>query len=130
MFRALSSRRIAVAVAGAALISMTAACGGSANDEVCKNAAWSKSFTDFNTSVAGAAGDAGKINAATAKLGGDLKALAAKADGDVATALTDLGASFEAVKIDANDPAAAASAMEPLVSKIQEAGTKFAAACS
>ncbi|MGC5015378.1 hypothetical protein ACLQ2R_31860 [Streptosporangium sp. DT93] len=130
MFRALSSRRIAVAAAGVALVSMTAACGGSANDEVCTGAAWTQSFTDFTTAMTGAAGDAGKINAAAAKLGADLKAVGAKADGDVAAALNDLGASFEAVKIDANDPAAAAAAMGPVTAKIQEAGTKLSAACS
>ncbi|MEU4829527.1 hypothetical protein [Streptosporangium sp. NPDC023615] len=130
MFRALSSRRIAVAVAGAALVSLTAACGSSANDEVCNGAAWSKPFTDFNTTLTGAAGDTAKINAATTKLGTDLKALAAGADGDVATALNDMAASFAAVKIDEKDPAATAAATGPLVSKIQEASTKLNAACS
>ncbi|MFI6506981.1 hypothetical protein ACIBCT_05195 [Streptosporangium sp. NPDC050855] len=130
MFRALSSRRIAVAVAGAALFTMTAACGSAANDEVCTGTALTKSFNDFTTAATGSAGDPAKFNAATAKLGTDLKAQAANADGDVAAALNDMATSFEAVKIDANDPAAAAAAMGPLTSKMQEASSKLAAACS
>ncbi|MET8052989.1 MULTISPECIES: hypothetical protein [unclassified Streptosporangium] len=131
MFRAFSSRRIAVAAAGAALISMTAACGGSSgNDAICTEAAWTKIFTDYSTSATASAGDLSKFNDATAKLAADLKALAGTADGDVATALTDLSTSFGAIKIDPNDPAASASTLGTLGTKIQEATTKLAAACS
>ncbi|WP_440098300.1 hypothetical protein [Streptosporangium sp. H16] len=131
MFRALSSRRIAIAAAGIALISMTAACGGSsANSAVCAEAAWSKPFADFTTAATSSAGDLTKYNDATAKLAADLKALAGTADGEVATALNDLAASFESVKIDPNDPAAAATAAGSLATKTQEASTKLAAACA
>ncbi|MER5644533.1 hypothetical protein [Streptosporangium sp. NPDC002524] len=131
MFRALSSRRLAVTAAGIALISMTAACGASsANSAVCTDGAWSKPFTDFTTAVAGSTGDLAKYNDATAKLAADLKALAGTADGDVATALTDLATTFESVKIDPNDPTAAATALGSLTTKAQEASTKLAEACS
>ncbi|MFF3440190.1 hypothetical protein [Streptosporangium sp. NPDC002721] len=131
MFRALSPRRLAVAAAGVALISMTAACGASsANSAVCNEAAWSKPFADFTTAAAASAGDLNKYNDATAKLAADLKALAGTADGKVATALTDLATSFESVKIDPNDPAAAAAAAGSLATKVQEASTKLAAACA
>ncbi|MEV4376864.1 hypothetical protein ACFQVD_42685 [Streptosporangium amethystogenes subsp. fukuiense] len=131
MFRALSSRRIAVAAAGAALISMTAACGGSStNDAICAEAAWSKIFTDYSTAATAGAGDLGKFNDATAKLAADLKALADTADGDLAAALTDLSTSFGSFKIDPNDPAAAATAAGTFGTKIQEASNKLVAACS
>ncbi|MGW2193579.1 hypothetical protein ACWCSH_14650, partial [Streptosporangium sp. NPDC001682] len=73
---------------------MTAACGGSSgNDAICTEAAWTKIFTDYTTSATAGAGDVNKLNDATAKLAADLKALAGTADGDVATALTDLATS-------------------------------------
>ncbi|WP_344917603.1 hypothetical protein [Streptosporangium oxazolinicum] len=109
---------------------MTAACGASANSAVCTEASWSKPFADFNTAATASAGDLGKFNDATAKLAADLKALAGTADGEVATALTDLATSFESVKIDASDPAAAAAAAGSLTTKVQEASTKLVAACS
>lgn len=131
MFRALSSRRLAVAAVGVALISMTAACGASStNSAVCTEAAWSKPFADFTTAATASAGDLTKYNDAIAKLAADLKALAGTADGDVATALTDLATSFESARIDASDPAAAATALGSLATKTQEATTKLAEACS
>jgi hypothetical protein len=132
MFSALSPRRIAVAVAGAALISMTAACGGSsANSAICTDAAWTKSFTDYTTAAtASAGGDLSKFNDATAKLSADLKTLAGTADGDVASALTDLSTSLGEIKIDPNDPASAATALSGVGTKIQEASTNLIKACS
>ncbi|MEU4535252.1 hypothetical protein AB0G15_10330 [Streptosporangium sp. NPDC023825] len=131
MFRALSSRRLAVAAAGIALISMTAACGASsANSAVCTEAAWSKPLGDFTTAVTASAGDLTKYNDATAKLTADLKTLAGTADGEVASALNDLAASFESFKIDPNDPAAATTALGSMTTKAQEATTKLAEACS
>jgi len=130
MFRLLSSRRIAVAAAGAALLSMTVACGASAGNPVCADAAWTKVFSDYTAATTASAGDLDKFNDATAKLAADLKALAATADGEVAAALTDLSTAFGAAKIDANDPAAGAAATGELGAKVQEATTKLAAACS
>lgn len=130
MFRALSSRRLAVTAAGVALISTTAACGATANSAVCTEAAWSKPFADFTTAATASAGDLNKYNDATAKLAADLKALAGTADGEVSTALTDLAATFESVKIDPNDPTTAATALGSLTTKAQEASTKLAEACS
>ncbi|MFB9675785.1 hypothetical protein [Streptosporangium vulgare] len=130
MFRALSSRRLAVTAAGIALISMTAACGATANSAVCTEGAWSKPFADFTTAVTASAGDLTKYNDATAKLAADLKALAGTADGEVATALNDLSTTFEGFKIDPNDPAAAATAVGSMTTKAQEASTKLAEACA
>ncbi|WP_329084610.1 MULTISPECIES: hypothetical protein [unclassified Streptosporangium] len=112
-------------------MSMTAACGASSpNSAVCTEASWSKPFADFNTAATASAGDLTKFNDATAKLAADLKALAGTADGEVATALTDLATSFESIKIDANDPAAAAGVAGSLATKVQEASTKLVAACA
>ena len=95
MFSALSSRRISLAFAGIALVSMTAACGGSTNSAICTEASWSKAFTDYAAAAGAGAGDLDKVNDATAKLGADLKTLAGTADGEVATALNDLATTFE-----------------------------------
>ena len=130
MFSALSSRRISLAFAGIALVSMTAACGGSADSAICTDAAWTKAFTDYTTAATAGAADLGKVNDATAKLSADLKALAGTADGDVATALNDLATSFESFKIDPNDPASAATALSGVGAKMQEATTNLAKACS
>jgi hypothetical protein len=130
MFSALSPRRIAVTFVGVALISMTAACGGSATSEICSGASWTKAFTDYSTAAAASAGDLNKYNDATVKLAADLKALADTTDGDLATALNDLSTSFGAIKIDPNDPASAATALSGVGSKVQEASTKLIKACA
>ena len=57
MFSALSSRRISLAFAGIALVSMTAACGGSTNSAICTEASWSKPFADYTTAATASAGD-------------------------------------------------------------------------
>jgi hypothetical protein len=130
MFSALSSRRISLAFAGIALVSMTAACGGSTNSAFCTDAPWTKAFTDYTTAATAGAGDLGKFNDATAKLSADLKTLAGTTDGEMATALNDLATSFESVKIDPNDPAAAATALSGVGAKMQEATTNLVKACS
>jgi hypothetical protein len=128
MFRVFSSRRIAVAVAGAALVSMTSACGAGANTALCNDA--QKLFTDYSSSAAAIAGDLNKFNEANQKFSADLKALAGKADGDLASALNDFSATWGALKIDPNDPASAATAVQDLGTKAQQATTKLASACS
>ncbi|GAA3441518.1 hypothetical protein [Planomonospora venezuelensis] len=128
MFRVLSPRRIAVAVAGAALVSMSAACGAGANTALCADA--QKLFTDYSSTAAGAAGDLNKFNEANQKLSADLKALADKADGELASALNDFSATWGALKIDPNNPAAATTALQDLGTKAQQATTKLASACS
>ena len=67
----------------------------STNSAICTEASWSKAFTDYSTAAAAGAGDLNKFNEATAKLATDLKTLAGTADGDLATALTDLATSFD-----------------------------------
>lgn len=128
MFSVFSSRRIAVTVAGAALITMTAACGGSGNTALCTEAQTLNS--SFASSMASAATDPEKFNTAIQKHSEDLKALAGKADGDLASALNDMSALFGAIKIDANDPAAMAASLQDLGKKSTEMGTKFGAACA
>lgn len=130
MFSALSSRRISLAFAGIALVSMTAACGGSTNSAICTDAAWTKAFTDYTTAATASAGDPGKFNDATAKLSADLKTLAGTTDGDVATALNDLATSLGSIKIDPSDPAAAATALSGVGTKISEATANLVKACS
>lgn len=128
MLSVLSSRRIAVTVAGAALISMTAACGGSANAALCTEA--TKLMTDYTTSMASVGTDFGKYNEVNQKLSADFKALAGKADGELATALDGFATTWAAFKIDEKDPAASAAAIQEISKKSQEATLKFGSACA
>ncbi|MFD8555974.1 hypothetical protein ACWDOR_28425 [Streptosporangium canum] len=128
MLSVLSSRRIAVTVAGAALISMTAACGGSANAETCASA--TKLMTDYGSATAANLADLEKYKAANQKLSEDLKALAGTADGDLATALNDLSTSMGSLKIDEKDPAAFAAAVPEFTKKLTEAGAKLQTTCA
>ncbi|MFI6796531.1 hypothetical protein [Streptosporangium canum] len=128
MLSVLSSRRIAVTVAGAALISMTAACGGSANAETCASA--TKLMTDYSSATAANLTDLEKYKAANQKLSEDLKALAGTADGDLATALNDLSTSMGSLKIDEKDPAAFAAAVPEFTKKLTEAGAKLQTTCA
>ncbi|MER7133173.1 hypothetical protein [Streptosporangium saharense] len=130
MFSVLSSRRIAATVAGAALLSFTAACGGSGNAEFCAQAPWTKAFTDYSTSITGAGTDLSKFNDASQKLSADLKELAGKTDGDLASALNDLSATWAKFKIDPKDPAGAATAAQDMAKQAQEATVKLGKACS
>ncbi|WP_433242950.1 hypothetical protein ACQPYK_38990 [Streptosporangium sp. CA-135522] len=127
MLSALSSRRIAVAIAGTALISMTTACGSS-DTESCAAAA--KLITDYSSSAAANIGDLDKYNAANQKFGEDLKALAAKSSGDLAGALNDFATSIGNFKIDTKDPSALAAAVPEFSKKVTEAGVKIQTACS
>ncbi len=128
MFSVLSSRRIAATVAGAVLLSLTAACGGSGNAALCTDA--QKLFTDYASSASASAGDLNKFNEANQKFSADLKALAGKADGDLASALNDFSTTWGNFKIDPKDPAGAASAAQDMAKKSQEATVKLGKACS
>ncbi|GAA3131744.1 hypothetical protein [Streptosporangium carneum] len=130
MFSVLSSRRIAATVAGAALLSFTAACGGSGNAAFCADAPWTKAFTDYTTSVSSAGLDIKKMNDASQKLSADLKELAGKTDGDLASAINDLATAWEKLKIDPKDPAGAAAATQDMTKNLQEGTAKLAKACS
>ncbi|MEU1730754.1 hypothetical protein [Streptosporangium sp. NPDC020145] len=130
MFSVLSSRRIAATVAGAALLSFTAACGGSGNAEFCAQAPWTKAFTDYTTSITGAGTDLSKFNDASQKLSADLKELAGKTDGDLASALNDLATSWGDFKLDDKDPAAAGAAAQNMTKQLQEATVKLGKACT
>ncbi|MDP9865870.1 MULTISPECIES: hypothetical protein [Streptosporangium] len=124
----LFSRRIAATLAGAALISLTAACGGSGNAALCTEA--TKLMTDYSSSVASFGTDLGKYNEANQKLADSLKALAGKADGELASALNDFSATWASFKIDEKDPAASAAALQDIGKKTQEAAAKFGSACA
>ncbi|MEU9830911.1 hypothetical protein AB0D67_05145 [Streptosporangium sp. NPDC048047] len=128
MFSLLPSRRIAATVAGAVLLSLSAACGAGADAAMCADAL--KLMNDYKTDVAGVGVDMEKLNAVNEKFASDMKAMAAKADGDLASGLNDLAASFGSLKVDPNNPGAAAGAMQGLSGKIVSAGTKMNAACS
>ncbi|MBG0815638.1 hypothetical protein [Planomonospora sp. ID82291] len=128
MFSLLSSRRIAAAVAGAALLSMTAACGGAANAEACTEA--KNILTDVTTSMSTVGTDPAKFNAATQKTADDLKALAGKTDGDLSTALTGFADVWASIKIDTANPAGLATSIQELSSKSQTFATELNKACS
>ncbi|GIH77889.1 hypothetical protein [Planobispora longispora] len=128
MFRLLSPRRIAVAVAGAALISTTAACGAGANASLCADA--QKLFTDYSSSAPAASADLAKLNELNAKFAADLKALAGKADGDLASALGDLAKTWDGLQIDPSNPSAAISAAQELTTNLTQAAAKIEGACS
>ncbi|MEV4092244.1 hypothetical protein [Streptosporangium saharense] len=128
MFSVLSSRRIAATVAGAALLSFTAACGGSSNAAACTDA--QKLFTDYTSATTASAGDLNKFNEANQKFSADLKALADKSDGDLASALNDFSTTWGNIKIDAKDPAGSTSALQDMAKKAQEAAVKLGNACS
>ncbi|GGL30648.1 hypothetical protein [Planomonospora parontospora] len=128
MFSLLSSRRIAVAAAGAALLSMTAACGGAANAEVCTEA--QSLLSSSTTTLTSAGADPAKFNAATKKVADDFKALAAKTDGDLATAINGYASIWENIKVDAGNPAGLATALQDAGAKSQAFGNELTKACS
>ncbi|MDF5757279.1 hypothetical protein [Spongiactinospora sp. TRM90649] len=136
-------RRVSVAAASTLTAVVLASCGSSGgsptadgdsttggdsaaggSSAVCADA--QKVLTDFSTTVTAKIADPEGMNKAFADLSGKLKDLAAKADGEAATALNDLSTSFGGIKIDASNPTAANDA----VTKMTEAGTKLAQACS
>ncbi|MEU6740794.1 hypothetical protein [Streptosporangium sandarakinum] len=128
MVSVLTSRRVAATVAGAVLLSLSAACGGSADAAMCADA--KKVMTGFQTDFAGAGLDMKKMTAVAEKYAANSKAMAAKADGDLASALNDLSASFGALKLDADNPEASAAATQEFSKKVMEAGVKLTTACS
>ncbi|WP_449060937.1 hypothetical protein [Planomonospora algeriensis] len=128
MFSLLSSRRIAVTLAGAALVSMTAACGGAANAEVCSEA--TSLLNSSTTTLTSAGADPAKFNAATKKVADDFKALAAKTDGDLATAINGYASIWDSIKVDAGNPAGLATALQDVSAKSQAFGNELIKACS
>ncbi|GGP99158.1 hypothetical protein [Streptosporangium pseudovulgare] len=128
MVSVLTSRRVAATVAGAVLLSLSAACGGSADAAMCADA--KKAMTGFQTDMAGAGLDLKNMTAVAEKHAANLKAMAAKADGDLASALNDLSASLGALKLDADDPEASAAATHDFSKKVMEANAKLTTTCS
>ncbi|MGW4420993.1 hypothetical protein [Streptosporangium sp. NPDC004631] len=128
MFSALSSRRTAATVAGAVLLSLTAACGGSGNTAACAEVG--QLVTGYAGNVAAIGTDIAKFNEANQKFSADLKALAGKAEGDLATALNDFSTSWGKLKIDASDPAAIGAAVGDMTKKSQDLQTAISTSCS
>jgi len=113
--------------AASVLLSLTAACGSSAQASVCEDA--TKAFTDYSAKAGASAGNMENLNAATADLAAQLKTLSAKADGDLKTALAGMADSWASFKIDVTDPAVTAKLTE-FTTKASQASKELAAACS
>ena len=114
--------------ASAAVLVLTAACGGGEKVAVCTDA--TKAFNDYSTQVAAAAANFDGINQATSDLSAKLKELAGKASGDLASSLTAMADTFAGFKIDASDPTAAASKLTEFTTKAGEAAQQLASACA
>ncbi|GLW12376.1 hypothetical protein Misp01_75040 [Microtetraspora sp. NBRC 13810] len=154
MFSVLSRRTFGVTLASAALIVMTAACGGTETGATGGTAATSatsgtsdaggaaavggaaacqeatKIITDWSSQVTASAGDPDSYNKSIDDLTGKLNDLAGKAEGDVGSALTELSTTFGGLKIDASDPAALAAKLGELATASQSATTKLGNACA
>ncbi|GAA0367061.1 hypothetical protein GCM10009530_16170 [Microbispora corallina] len=116
-----------VVAAASALLTLTAACGGSAQASVCQEA--TQAFTDYSTKAGASAGNIDGINTATKDLAAKLKDLSGKADGDLKTALVGMADSWASFKIDVSDPGAAAK-LSQFATKATQATQDLAAACS
>lgn len=124
-----NSRGIAVTIAALALAGLTSACGSSsaaacadANAEVAKLA------SDYSANATKNMTDLKAFEAANKKMAEDIKAVAAKHDGDLASAINDLAAIYDG--IDASDPAKSAAALTNMGTKVQEIQAKMAKACA
>ncbi|MEW9532724.1 hypothetical protein [Microbispora sp. NPDC049125] len=113
--------------AASVLLSLTAACGSSAQASVCQDA--TKAFTDYSAKAGASAGNLENLNSATADLASRLKDLSGQADGDLKTALAGMADSWASFKIDITDPAATAKLTE-FTTKATQATQQLAAACS
>jgi hypothetical protein len=83
-------------------------------------------MTDFNTAAMAAATDPKSLETAGDEAAAKVKTLAADYDGDLGSALNDLAAGLEGIKIDGSDPS---GSMES-VTKLQGFVTKILQACT
>ncbi|MFC7383209.1 hypothetical protein [Sphaerisporangium rhizosphaerae] len=122
------SRRALAVCAAAVLLSLTTGCGGGSTKAVCQDAV--KAFQDYSTQAAAGAGNLDAFNTANAGLAAKLKGLSGKADGHLKDTLTELSLTWGAIKIDASNPAAAATELTKLGTQATEATQKLAKDCS
>ncbi|WP_214110635.1 hypothetical protein [Acrocarpospora catenulata] len=116
-----TARLAIVTFAAAALLT---ACGGGNSTAVCQEAV--KAFTDYSAAAGASAGDLDAINKATSDLAGQLKDLAAKADGDLQSSLSKMADTWAAFKIDPSNPAA----VTEFATKASEATQELGLACA
>ncbi|MFI6905875.1 hypothetical protein ACIBKY_31740 [Nonomuraea sp. NPDC050394] len=122
-----SRRRIAITIATLTLAGLTTACGGLGNAVDCASmsADLNKITQEFTTSMTSAGTDIKAIETASSDAAGKIKTLAGKHDGDLASALNDLAAVFEGIKVDEKNPASATEAL----GKIPDIQAKVQKAC-
>ncbi|WP_067125228.1 hypothetical protein [Microtetraspora malaysiensis] len=115
-------------VAASAVLALTSACGGGA-DKVALCTETTKAMTDYASAMASAGTNLDGFNQASSDLAAKLKEIAGKADGDLQSSLTKFGESFDELKVDPKDPAAATKVGD-FAKKVTEASTAFASACA
>jgi len=118
-------RRLAIAFATLTLAAVTTACGAVGTAVDCTTAAneASKITTDWSNTVSKDAGDTAAIETASTDASSKTKALAAKYDGEISSALNDLAAGFDSMKGDMSNSA-------EFMSKISGFQNKITSACS
>jgi len=148
------NRRTLAALAAAALLTLTAACGGgdsnataagggdsgagsatsadtkdrSDRDAICAEAM--KAFTDFTGAVSKSASDLDAFNKVTEDLSTKLQQLADRADGELKSTLSALSGTMGTLKIDPNNPLAAADKLSDFSQQAMAQSTKLSQACS
>ncbi|GAA4912222.1 uncharacterized protein involved in exopolysaccharide biosynthesis [Nonomuraea thailandensis] len=118
-------RRLAVAAATLTLAALTTACGAIGQAVDCTQATQeiNKITTEYSSSLSSAATDPKAIEKASQETADKLKTLASKYDGDLASAVNDMAAVFESIKVD--DMSGATEAL----GKLPEIQAKATAAC-
>ncbi len=121
-------RRIAMTIATLSLAGLTTACGALGQAVDCNEVAneVTKISSEFSSSMANVGTDPKAFEAAGDEAAKKVKDLAGKYDGELASALNDLAATFDGFAIDEKNPT---GAMES-VNKLQGFTTKIQSACS
>lgn len=127
MFSVLSRRTLALAAASLALVGVTSACGFVETAATCGEA--KQLFTDYTSRVTSASGDLNALNTANKDLADKLKDLAAKSDGELATALNEMANTWAGFTIDPANPAEAMSKVTEFSKSAQESATKLGNIC-
>ncbi|MEU7001224.1 hypothetical protein [Nonomuraea sp. NPDC046570] len=126
-----NSRGIAVTIAALALAGLTSACGSSSAAACADvNAEVTKLVSEYSANATKNMTDLKAFEEANKKMAEGLKGIAAKHDGDLASAINDLAAVYDGLKIDAADPAKSAAALTDIGTKSQEITAKMAKACA
>lgn len=121
-------RRFAVAIAALSIAGLTTACGALGQAVDCNKVASEVTtiMNEFSGQMANAATDPKALETAGAEAASKIKTLAGNYDGELASALNDLAAGMEGIKIDGSDPTAAMESVQ----KMQSSATKIQSACS